>query len=121
MPISPEQREQVAIEVKRFATDLNLSEDQKGALQGFLIQAYERLQEYKTQNPNASKEDLIKKIAEHRSALATRKVSHSRTAHEMGLGDGQGQGVFGPEDGSFRLAGASKTVRIANFNCLPLR
>jgi protein CpxP len=74
MPISPEQREQVAVEVKRFATDLNLSEDQKGALQGFLIQAYERLQEYKTQNPNASKEDLVKKIAEHRSALRERLV-----------------------------------------------
>jgi protein CpxP len=74
MPISPEQREQVAVEVKRFATDLNLSEDQKGALQGFLIQAYERLQEYKTQNPNASKEDVVKKIAEHRSALRERLV-----------------------------------------------
>jgi periplasmic protein CpxP/Spy len=74
MPISPEQREQVAVEVKRFATDLNLSEDQKGAIQGFLIQAYERLQEYKTQNPNASKEDLVKKIAEHRSALRERLV-----------------------------------------------
>jgi periplasmic protein CpxP/Spy len=74
MPLPPEQREQVAAEMKRFATDLNLSEDQKGTLQGFLIQAYERLQEYKTQNPNASKEDLVKKIAEHRSALRERLV-----------------------------------------------
>ena len=29
MPITPEQREMVAGELKRFATDLNLSEDQK--------------------------------------------------------------------------------------------
>jgi periplasmic protein CpxP/Spy len=74
MPISPEQREQLVSEVKRFATELNLSEDQKGTLQGFLTQAYERLQEYKTQNPNASKEDLVKKIAENRSALRERLV-----------------------------------------------
>jgi hypothetical protein len=74
MPISPEQREQVAVEVKRCTTGLNLSEDQNGTLQGFLIQAYEKLQEYKTQNPNASKEDLVKKIAEHRSALRERLV-----------------------------------------------
>jgi hypothetical protein len=74
MPISPEQREQVAVEVKRCTTGLNLSEDQNGTLQGFLIQAYEKLQEYKTQNPNASKEDLVKKISEHRSALRERLV-----------------------------------------------
>jgi periplasmic protein CpxP/Spy len=74
MPISPEQREQVAAEVKRCTTGLNLSEDQKGTLQGFLIQAYEKVQEYKTQNPNASKEDLVKKIAENRSALRERLV-----------------------------------------------
>jgi hypothetical protein len=72
MPLSPEQHEQVAVEMKRFTTDLNLSEDQRGTLQGFLIQAYEGVQEYKTQNPNASKEDLVKTIDEHRSALRER-------------------------------------------------
>ena len=29
MPLTPEQRETVAAELKRFATDLNLSDDQK--------------------------------------------------------------------------------------------
>jgi hypothetical protein len=47
MPITPEQREMVANELKRFATDLNLSEDQKQKLHGFLSEAYDKVQEYK--------------------------------------------------------------------------
>jgi hypothetical protein len=35
MPITPEQREMVANELKRFATDLSLSEDQKQKLHAF--------------------------------------------------------------------------------------
>ena len=40
MSITPEQREMVAGELKRFATDLNLSEDQKQKLRGFLSEVY---------------------------------------------------------------------------------
>ena len=111
MAISPEQREQVVSEVTRFATELNLSEDQKGTLDGFLTQAYQRLQEYRTQNPNASKEELVKKIAENRSALRERlvKILTPEQLTKWDLGDGQGQGILGPEDGSFRLAAARKT------------
>jgi hypothetical protein len=39
MPLTPEQRDMVAGELKRFATDLNLSEDQKQKLHGFLSEA----------------------------------------------------------------------------------
>ena len=56
MPITPEQREMVAGELKRFATDLNLSEDQKQKLHGFLSEAYDKVQEYKQQNPGVTKE-----------------------------------------------------------------
>jgi hypothetical protein len=44
----------VAGELKRFATDLNLSEDQEQKLHGFLSEASEKLQEYKQQNPPVS-------------------------------------------------------------------
>ena len=47
MPISPEERGQVAGELKRFAVDMNLSDDQKEKLHNFLSDAYENLQEYK--------------------------------------------------------------------------
>jgi hypothetical protein len=40
MSITPEQREMVAGELKRFATDLKLSEDQKQKLHGFLSEVY---------------------------------------------------------------------------------
>jgi periplasmic protein CpxP/Spy len=54
---------------------LNLSEDQKGKLRGFLSEAYEKLQEYKQQNPNASKDELIKKIADNRTAIRGKLVN----------------------------------------------
>ncbi len=62
MPLTQEQRNMVVDELKRFATDLSLSEDQKQKLQGFLSEASEKLHEYKEQNPNASREDLIRKV-----------------------------------------------------------
>ena len=38
MPLSTDQREQVANELKKFATDLSLSDDQKNRLRGMLEQ-----------------------------------------------------------------------------------
>jgi Spy/CpxP family protein refolding chaperone len=75
MPLTPEQRDMVASELKGFATDLNLSEDQKQKLHDSLSEAAEKLQEYKQQNPDASKEDLIKKLADNRAAIRQRLVN----------------------------------------------
>jgi hypothetical protein len=72
MPISPEEREQLAGELKRLATSLNLSDDQKQKLQGFLAEAHEKLEAYRQQNPNASREDLINKFSENRAAIRER-------------------------------------------------
>ena len=72
MPISPEEREQVANELKRFAGDLNLSSEQKEKLHGFLTEAYEKVQEYKKENPNSTREDLVRKVAENRTAIRER-------------------------------------------------
>jgi hypothetical protein len=75
MPLTQEQRSMVVDELKRFATDLSLSEDQKQKLQDFLSEASEKLQEYKQQNPNASREDLIRKVADNRSMIRQRLIS----------------------------------------------
>jgi transcription initiation factor TFIIIB Brf1 subunit/transcription initiation factor TFIIB len=75
MPLTQEQRNMVVDELHRFATDLSLSEDQKQKLQGFLSEASEKLQEYKQQNPNASREDLIRKVADNRSMIRQRLIS----------------------------------------------
>ena len=75
MPLTSEQRDMVASELKRFATDLNLSEEQKEKLHTSLSEAHEKVQEYKQQNPNASKEDLIKRVADNRASIRQRVVN----------------------------------------------
>ena len=72
MPLTSEQRDAIANELQRFGASLNLSNEQKQKLQGFMTEASEKLQEYRQQNPNASKEDLIRKIADNRSAIRQR-------------------------------------------------
>jgi hypothetical protein len=73
--LSPEERGQVAEELKRFATSLNLSDEQKQKLQNFLTDAREKVQEYKQANPNASAQDLLNQVAANRSALRERLVN----------------------------------------------
>ena len=63
MPLTPELRDSITDELKRIGADLNLSDDQKQKVQAFMTEASEKLQEYKQQNPNASKEDLIRRVA----------------------------------------------------------
>jgi len=75
MSLSSEMREQLTGELKKFGTDLNLSDDQKQKLQTSLTDSYEKFHEYKQQNPNLSKEDLIKKVSDNRTAIRARLVS----------------------------------------------
>lgn len=49
MSLTPEERESVAGELKRFGTELNLSEDQKQKLHNFMSEAYEKLQDIRVQ------------------------------------------------------------------------
>ena len=69
MPLSTDQREQVANEVKKFAANLNLSDDQKNRLRGMLEQAKEKVQAYRTANPNASSADILKAVAQNREQI----------------------------------------------------
>jgi protein CpxP len=75
MPLTSEQRDIVASELKGIATDLNLSEEKKEKLRTSLSEAYEKVQEYKLQNPNASSEDLIKRVADNRASIRQRVVN----------------------------------------------
>jgi protein CpxP len=72
MSISPEVREKVANELKQLVGNLNLSDEQQEKLRGFLSEAHEKVDEYRKQNPNASKEDLVRKVAENRNEIRER-------------------------------------------------
>jgi len=74
MHLTPDQREQVANELKKFAGDLNLTDDQKNKLRGFMEQAREKVQAYRTANPNASKADLMKAIGQNRDQIREQVV-----------------------------------------------
>ena len=74
MPLTSDQREQVANELKKFAGDLNLSDDQKTRLRGFMEQAREKVQAYRAANPNATTADILKTIGQHRDQLREQVV-----------------------------------------------
>src|SRR5215472_1500421 len=74
MPLTADQREQVGNELKKFASDLNLSDDQKNKLRGFLEQAREKVQAYRTANPNASNAEIMKAIAQNRDQIREQVV-----------------------------------------------
>jgi len=75
MPLTPEQRDTLATELRSLVASLNLSDDQKQRLQAFMTEASEKVQEYKQQNPTATREDLVKKVAENRTAIRQRLVN----------------------------------------------
>jgi len=75
MSLTPEQRDALVSEVKKIGASLNLSDDQKSKLQGFMSEASEKVQAFKQQNPSASPKDIVKKIADNRAALRQRVVN----------------------------------------------
>ena len=75
MNLSADQRAEVAAELKSIVTDLNLSDEQKEKLQNLLTQGREKLEEFRQQNPNVSKEELILSVAANRTAIRSRVVA----------------------------------------------
>ena len=75
MNLSTEEREQVATELKRFASDLNLSDNQKEKLRVVLTEAREKIADYMEQNPNTTKADVARKVVANRDAIRQRVVS----------------------------------------------
>ena len=74
MNLTADQREQVASEMKHFAGDLNLTDDQKEKLQAALSEAREKIGEYLKSNPNTTKADIIAKVKAHRDEIRQRVV-----------------------------------------------
>ena len=72
MTMTVEQREQVATELKRFAADLNLSNEQKEKLQSALAEGRERVGEYLKTHPNTTKAEIVSKVKEHRGEIHDR-------------------------------------------------
>ena len=72
MNLSPEATEAVQSELKRFAADLNLSEDQKTQLKTALESAREKLDEVRKSHPDITKADVIAKLRQARSPLRER-------------------------------------------------
>jgi periplasmic protein CpxP/Spy len=66
--MTPDEINNIATELRRLGSELNLTDNQKEQLKTFLTDKYEKLQEYKKQNPNLSKEDIAQYVAKNRAA-----------------------------------------------------
>ena len=75
MPITSQEREQVAAELKRFGQDLNLTDQQREKLQSALVDARERVAEYLKSHPNTSRADIVAKVKENRAEIRQRVVN----------------------------------------------
>jgi ribosomal protein L9 len=75
MNLTPEIRDQVAAEVKRFAADLQLSTDQKEKLQNAFQDARGKLGDYMQQHPNVTKADIGKEVMSRRAEIRQRVVN----------------------------------------------
>jgi periplasmic protein CpxP/Spy len=75
MNLTPEQRDQVAAEVTRFAKDLNLSSDQKEKLQTAFQDARGKLGDYMKDHPSTTRADIIKEVSGHRDQIRQRVVN----------------------------------------------
>jgi hypothetical protein len=69
MSLSTEQGEVIRNELRRFAGDLNLSDEQKTKLHEVLAFAAGRLHEYKKSHPDVMRQDIIKAVGSHRTEL----------------------------------------------------
>jgi len=66
--MTPDELSNLAAEVKRIGSELSLSDQQKEQFKSFLSEKYEKLQEYRKQNPHISKEDIAHFVAKNRAA-----------------------------------------------------
>jgi hypothetical protein len=72
--MSPEKLDAVTTELKKFAQSLNLSDTQKEQLRTFLAEKHAKVLEFRQQNPNISRQDLIQRITSIRSSLREQVV-----------------------------------------------
>ena len=86
--LSPEAKQAVATELKRFAGDLKLSDDQKSKLQTALESAREKIDEIRQTNPDLTRADVIAKLKSVRGAARERLVQFL-TPEQLGKWDAE--------------------------------
>jgi protein CpxP len=67
--------ETVQAELKRFAADLDLSDDQKTQLRTALENAHDKIDEARQRNPNVTRQEVASKVREARGAIRERVVN----------------------------------------------
>jgi periplasmic protein CpxP/Spy len=72
MTMTGEYREQASTELKRFAADINLTDEQKEKLQAALAEGREKVGEYLKAHPNTTKAEIVAKVKEHRGEIHER-------------------------------------------------
>lgn len=72
MHLSPEASQAIQTEVKQFATDLHLSDEQKARLKSALEGARQKIEEIKKAQPNITKEDVMAKVKAARAPVRER-------------------------------------------------
>ena len=75
MNLTQEQREQLATEVKRFASDLHLTPEQQEKLQTAFQAARGKLGDYMAEHPGVSRSDIAKELSSHRTEIRQRVVN----------------------------------------------
>jgi periplasmic protein CpxP/Spy len=75
MTMRAEYREQAATELKRFAADIDLTEEQREKLQAALADGREKVGEYLKAYPNTTKAGIVAKVKEHRGEIHQRVAS----------------------------------------------
>jgi hypothetical protein len=82
MDLSATQRAEIANDLEKFVTALKLSEQQKERLRMVLTGARQRIEQYKQENPNVSKAQVLQQMAASRSSIRERVLS-ILTAHQL--------------------------------------
>ena len=67
--MNDEQAQALRNEIKRFAGDLNLSDEQKTKLHERMAFAAGRLHEYQKSHPDVTRQDVINSLRSHRAEL----------------------------------------------------
>ena len=67
--MTEEQGQAIRNELKRFAGDLNLSDEQKAKLHERMAFAAGRLHEYKKSHPDVTRQDILNALRSHRTEL----------------------------------------------------
>ena len=88
MTTAAEYRDQVATELKRFAADISLSEEQKEKLHAALAEGREKVGEYLKTYPNTTKAEITAKVKEHRGEIHQR-VAKFLTPEQLGKWDNE--------------------------------